>query len=276
MQVTTFKRLQLLGSSIQHSWSPLIHRMFAQQFGINLQYELQAAPPQTIVKILTTAAASGISGFNITAPYKELAYQYCQYVNPLAKNVGAVNTILVQENGELCGDNTDGVGFARSLMQHAIDLKHKTILIIGSGGVVRGILPNIVAQQPHSIILSSRNCTKTAQIADFFSAAKCLIVPPAEIAKVQSDVIIHAISHTVLPTQLPFFTKINFANAIFYDLNYGANSSIFTAFAQANGAAQMLNGINMLVEQAAAAFYLWFGLKPRTHPVIAYLQQKTC
>jgi shikimate dehydrogenase len=267
------KRFAVLGSPLTKSLSPIIHQAFAKQFDLNIEYtsiEVNSADLQTFV---TAFFAKGGAGLNITAPHKEQAYKLSNTATISAQFAGAVNTLKI-EAGSLYGDNTDGIGFIRDLQRQEIALHNKRILILGAGGAARGILPAMLEQLPSRITLVNRNLSKAQRIADDFKQArmgKILVADYTQIADQKYDVIINATSAGLESKLPPIPAEFNFKDSYCYDLNYQEKSKAFMQYAQAQGAKMAIDGLGMLVEQAAEAFYFWHGLKPATTPVLVRL-----
>ena len=127
----------VIGNPIAHSRSPEIHAGFAAARGIALRYDrILAADEADFAATVARFFADGGRGLNITVPYKQTAYRLCERTTPYAAAAEAVNTLWM-ENGQLCGDNTDGRGLCLALQEHGITLKNARILILGAGGAAR-------------------------------------------------------------------------------------------------------------------------------------------
>ena len=195
------------------------------------------------------------------------------------KRAGAVNTLIVQANGELYGDTTDGTGLVRDLMQnHHIQLADKDILIIGAGGAVRGVLESILEQKPASLLIANRTAQKAIQLAsDFSDLGKIKGCGLNDVETAFShhdfDIVINGTSAS-LKGDLPSLPGSIFrTGSCSYDMMYAAQATPFMQWSIDNGAKTTFDGLGMLVEQAAESFYLWRNVKPETTAVIEHIRK---
>ncbi len=254
----------LIGYPISHSLSPKIYQHFAQETKQSIRYQTISATPETFFSTAHAFLQQG-KGLNITAPFKQLGLTLTQALHPRAQEAQATNLILKKEDGTLIADNTDGMGLIADLeINHVFDVHDKKILILGAGGAARGIIPELMHQAPKYIVMVNRNYDKAQRLAEQFK----LIAEPLEALSTYSfDLILQA--STELP-QLP--PNFNAEGAFCYDLNYGKRALPFKGWAEQQGAIGYTDGLGMLVEQAAAAFYLWRGIKPETSELIHILR----
>jgi shikimate dehydrogenase len=264
-------KFALFGNSIGRSFSPYIYTLFAKQAHLAMNYSLVSVNEATVQAKLTEFIATGGCGANITAPCKEIAYQMLGNISTNAKVARAVNTLKIADN-IMYGDNTDGVGLINDLHRQNIAINNKKIIILGAGGAARGIIDHLLQQQPHELVLVNRDLVKAEKIANEYSK-NINVKSYAELACIKADLLINATSST-LPAANEL-AKFNFADTICYDLHYFSAVTPFLQLAQFRGAKQIINGLGMLVEQAAAAFDWWHNFKPATQAVFAQLQQKT-
>jgi shikimate dehydrogenase len=270
----------VIGNPISHSKSPKIHAAFAKQTGQNISYEALLAPLDGFAATVQHLIAQGYKGANVTVPFKFEAFALCDNLSERAFAAAAVNT-LTFENGKISGetlingDNTDGVGLVNDIARnlgHA--LPGARILLLGAGGAAQGVLLPLLNAHPASITIANRSLEKAHFMAQKMAAqnAVCnMIVSNYENLHGQFDVIINATSTGLSYTALPIPNTIFAKNCLAYDMMYGRETP-FMAQARANGA-QVADGLGMLVEQAAEAFYLWRGVRPETAPVIKQLRQ---
>lgn len=266
----------VMGNPIVHSQSPFIHQQFAQQTGENLTYQAllvdteAAAFPQAVQDF----QQQGGKGLNITVPFKQAAWQLADCRQPRAEKAGAVNTLWFDEQGKRIGDNTDGVGLVRDLTEnHQYALQDKTILILGAGGAVRGVLEPILAAQPARCVIANRTVAKAEQLTGLFPEISSLFACGfEELTNQQFDLIINGTSAS-LQGQLPALpANLLHADSWIYDMMYAATDTAFMQWGKQQGAAKTLDGLGMLVEQAAEAFYLWRTVRPNTTPIICQLR----
>ena len=261
----------VFGSPIQHSKSPKIHRLFAKQTNQRLEYTAQEVKPENFQAVVTQFFEQGGKGLNCTVPLKELAFQFATQKTARATAAKAVNTLIKQADGSILGDNTDGVGLVRDLKQnHGIQLAGQRILILGAGGATRGILNPLLEEKPDSLIVANRTSEKAWQLAIEFnhSFTGCGF---DDLHELPFDLIVNATSAS-LQNQLPAISEHLLAkNGVCYDLAYGDKPTAFVNWGMTQNARKSLDGLGMLVEQAAEAFFLWRDVRPNTAEVIELL-----
>ncbi|NOT15194.1 MAG: shikimate dehydrogenase [Methylotenera sp.] len=263
----------VIGNPIAHSKSPLIHEAFAKQTGQKISYERILAPLDGFEVTLESLVTQGYKGVNVTVPFKLEAYELCQTHTGRAFVAGASNT-LIFNGGHIAGDNTDGAGLVNDIEKNLeVCLQGKQILLLGAGGAAQGVLQPLLEAQPKVITVANRNVDKAHLMLKRLAIkqATCGIsVLSFEALTQQYDVIINATSAGLTETALPIANGIFSNNSLAYDMMYGRETP-FMQQARENGA-QVADGLGMLVEQAAEAFYIWRGVRPETQPVIAMLR----
>lgn len=267
-------RYCVFGNPIAHSKSPRIHARFAELTGEPVVYEARLAPLDGFAAAVEAFLAEGGKGCNVTVPFKEEAWRLATVRSERAQKAGAVNTLLLDREGRLCGDNTDGTGLVRDLLQNAgIALAGKRLLLLGAGGAVRGVLGPLLAECPREIVIANRTVEKAAALASLFAGDGAVSARAfAEVAG-SFDVVVNGTSAS-LQGELPPLPRGVFApGALAYDMMYGAEPTVFLRWAAAEGA-RTRDGLGMLVEQAAEAFRLWRGVTPPTAPVLAALRDE--
>ncbi len=262
----------VFGHPISHSKSPLIHRQFAQQTDQALVYTAQEVPLDGFAAALRRFQAAGGKGLNITVPFKQTAYALADSLSARAQLAGAVNTLSLDAHGGWQGDNTDGIGLVRDLTDnHGLRLTHKRVLMLGAGGAVRGVLGPLLDQQPAQLLIANRTLSKAEALAALYPAGTVTACSYAELIGQQFEVIINGTSAGLADALPPLPAGLLAPGGLGYDMVYGNRPTVFVQWAQAQGATG-LDGLGMLVEQAAESFYLWRGLRPHTAPVIAALR----
>ncbi|WP_217475648.1 shikimate dehydrogenase [Stutzerimonas stutzeri] len=267
-------RYAVFGNPIAHSKSPQIHRLFAEQTDQTLGYEPLLAPLDDFPGFAREFFAQGL-GANVTVPFKEQAYRLADQLTERARRAGAVNTLKKLEDGRLLGDNTDGIGLVRDLLDNAgVALQGKRILLLGAGGAVRGVLEPLLAQQPSALVIANRTVARAEQLAGEFAELGPVQASAFEQLEGTFDVIINGTSASLGGELPPLADSLIGSGATFcYDMMYGAAPTPFCQWA-ANLGAQTRDGLGMLVEQAAAAFELWRGVRPDSAPVLAHLRRQ--
>ena len=268
-------RYGVFGNPIGHSKSPLIHRMFAAQTGQELSYEALLAPLDDFANYARGFFATGRGG-NVTVPFKEEAYRLADELSERARRAGAVNTLKKLDDGRLLGDNTDGAGLVRDLTINAgLDLAGKRILLLGAGGAVRGVLEPILAHNPQALVIANRTVAKAEQLAHEFADLGPVAASGFDWLSEPVDLIINGTSASLageLPPIEP--SLIQPGHTVCYDMMYAKQPTAFNRWAAEHGAARCIDGLGMLVEQAAEAFFVWRGVRPDGAPVLAELRSQ--
>ena len=264
-------RLAVLGHPVGHSQSPRIHQAFASQVGIDIRYDKIELPLDGFEAGARGFIADGAKGFNITVPFKFDAYQLADSVSDNARLAEAVNTITVLADGELLGDNTDGPGLITDIADNlGWHLRGKRILVLGAGGAVRGVLGSLLAAEPEYVHLWNRTPEKSVALVDQFDGPLgCATSDELESAY---DLVINGTSAGLMGRLPAIPARVIGRDSHVYDMVYSQQATDFNQWCQAHGAAMTRDGLGMLVEQAALAFEIWFGLKVKTQPVMAMLR----
>ncbi len=268
-------RYAVMGNPIQHSKSPRIHALFARQTGQNIEYSAIQVDPGGLEQAIGNFQASGGKGLNITVPFKRTAWELMDELSERARLAGAVNTILFR-NHSRHGDNTDGVGLVRDLRHnHAITLENRDILLLGAGGAARGVLEPLLAERPARLVIANRTPNRAHDLADRFSplgeVRGCGL---AALEGQRFDLIINATAASLAGELPPLPDELLNAGGCCYDMMYGPEPTPFLQWAKAHGAGKTIDGLGMLVEQAAESFFLWRGVRPNTGPVIEILRNE--
>ncbi|SFN28939.1 shikimate dehydrogenase [Formivibrio citricus] len=267
-------RYVVIGNPVAHSRSPQIHSAFAAQFGLaDFQYERLLLPVDGFTEGLCRFVADGGGGCNVTLPFKEEAWRCCDRLSERARAAQAVNTIRVEPNGKLYGDNTDGAGLVADLLRH-VSLAGKRILLLGAGGAARGVILPLAAEKPAEIVIANRTAAKAQELAQAFSGQAGVPLSGMDFDAVSGafDVVVNATSASIGGNALPLPAGVFAPGALAYDMYYSADETAFLQQARESGAAIRLDGLGMLVGQAAEAFFLWTGFRPEVAPVLAELR----
>ncbi|HEX5338751.1 MAG TPA: shikimate dehydrogenase [Gallionella sp.] len=268
-------RYAVIGNPIAHSKSPQIHRMFADQFkgqqAGDIDYERIEAPLDGFAATIERLRNEGYKGCNVTVPFKFEAFKLATELSERAQTAQAVNTLKFDARG-IYGDNTDGAGLVRDIEQNfGIDLNHKHALLLGAGGAAYGVAQPLL-QAGVRLTIENRTREKAELLATRLDTGNQMRVIVGYRDDKPVDLIINATS-SGLSDEMPALPPIIFApNALAYDMMYGRETP-FMAFARAHGT-RVADGLGMLVEQAAEAFYIWRGVRPETAQVIAALRNK--
>lgn len=259
----------VFGNPIVHSKSPAIHRQFAEQTGQDMSYTKQLVAEGEFEKAATDFFQQGGKGLNVTVPFKLDAYSFAGRVSPRARRAGAVNTLALQSDGIILGDNTDGIGMIHDMHNLGWDLRGKRVLILGAGGAVRGILQPLLEQEPTQVTIANRTLHKAEQLATgFHDTGDIKALTYEQLAGQQFDAVINGTSASLNEQLLPLPDDLLAENACCYDMMYDAEPTKFLRWAETHGATHLADGLGMLVGQAAEAFYIWRHIRPEVVPVI--------
>jgi len=267
------RRYAVMGNPVAHSKSPTIHRQFAEQFGIRLEYSAIQVDPGGFVQAVGNFRASGGSGLNVTVPFKEEAFHLADRLSERAQLARAVNTLKFEGDTVIYGDNTDGVGLLRDLTQNlGLAIGGTRLLVLGAGGAVRGILGPLLAAEPGRVVLANRTVSRAEDLALEFAGASAIEVSGFDSVSGAFDLVINGTAAS-LSGESPNLPDDVYADAaLAYDLMYSDHPTVFMTRSLEQGAGRAVDGLGMLVEQAAEAFALWHGKRPDTAPVLRGLR----
>lgn len=270
-------RFAVIGHPVAHSLSPQIHAAFGRQLRVPVDYVAIDATADDFLAALAAFADAGGAGANVTLPHKERAAAACTTVSERARRAGAVNT-LIRGAGGWDGDNTDGVGLVRDLTErHGLDLRGRRALLVGAGGAARGVAPALLDAGVRDLFVVNRTPERADALADALGEPGR--VHPRYLADVGElgvfDLVVNATSaaHGAGMAALPGGLFAPRGDAV--DLSYGEAAIAFLAWARASGADRALDGLGMLVEQAAESFLRWHGVRPDTDEVYAMLRGRS-
>ena len=265
----------VFGNPIGHSKSPFIHAAFARQTGQDIEYRAILAPTDGFAASVRDFVTGAGKGANVTVPFKEEAYRLASRLTPRARMAGAVNT-LVFGNDEIVGDNTDGCGLLRDLtLNIGCCIGGKRILLLGAGGAARGVIGPLLEENPLSLTIANRSPHKAEELVRLFAPAGPVAVSTFESLRgLHFDIVIDATSASLQTSLPPLPPGVFSPGSLAYTMMYGPATLPFRQFAEAQGAARVCDGLGMLVEQAAEAFFVWRGVRPDTRPVIDQLARQ--
>lgn len=259
----------VIGHPVEHSKSPLIHAAFARQTGQQLEYGKVLSPLDGFAATIVDLQARGYAGANVTVPFKFEAYTLADSVTARARHAGAVNTLTFRDGGIL-GDNTDGVGLVRDILDNQqCALAGKRILLLGAGGAAEGVLGPLLESLPARLCVANRTMDKAGAMVARAQAGGTRLDAAGfgELAGQVFDVVINATSSGLSNERLPLPAGLFADGALAYDMMYGRETP-FMAFAREAGVQRVVDGLGMLVEQAAEAFFIWRQVRPATAPVM--------
>jgi len=265
-------RYCVFGHPVAHSKSPAIHAAFAEETGEAIAYTAIEAPLEDFAGAWRRFVAEGGRGANVTVPFKEEAFRLCDTLSQRARRAGAVNTLILGGNGATYGDTTDGIGLVRDLKHHGVSPAGARVLVLGAGGAVRGVLEPLLAEGPASLFVANRTAEKAVQLAADFADLGEIEGGGFDAVAGPFDLVINGTSASLAGDLPPLPDDLFAEGATAYDMMYGAEPTVFLRWAAERGA-RPLDGLGMLVEQAAESFFQWRGRRPETAPVLARLRQ---
>ncbi len=273
----TAARYAVFGQPIVHSQSPYIQTAFGKAQGIEVDFRAIEASPDEFATVLEAFAAAGGVGANVTLPHKEAAFALCATTTSRAKRAGAVNTLL--RKGALWhGDNTDGIGLVRDLTgRHSLDLRGRRVLMLGAGGAARGVAPALLDAGILELVVVNRTPERSDALADAMGEPGRAISRYWDDLRNEGDfeLIINATSagrSNDAAFNLPLSLVNSMTTAV--DLNYGEAAIPFLAWARSANCRNSVDGLGMLVEQAAESFQQWHGMRPETDAIYAALRSR--
>lgn len=262
------QRFAVIGNPIAHSLSPIIHQCFAKQVNVQLTYEKIQGDDASFEEQVSDFFAQDGKGMNVTLPFKQRAFAMAKNCSERCLKAGAANTLWMEEN-QLHADNTDGIGLVRDLTRY-IGLAGKRLLILGAGGAARGIIYPLLENTPQEIVVTNRTVSKAEEFQRAFPQIKSL--PLNEIDE-QFDVVLNATSAGLAGEFIALPEACLAGKPFCYDLSYKQNGiTPFVQYAKESNC-DAVDGLGMLVEQAAEAFFIWHGMMPETQEVLTFLRQ---
>jgi shikimate dehydrogenase len=266
----------VFGHPVSHSLSPFIHGIFARDTGQEMSYRAYDVPPEEFAERVRAFFADGGRGLNVTLPHKIAAVDVAHELTGRAAHAAAVNTLALQGEG-IVGDNTDGVGLVHDLCDNlGLVITHRRILILGAGGATRGILAPMLGLAPSIVMIANRTVERAAALAAAFSDLGTTQGVGFEfVGDAPFDLVINATSASLSGDIPPIPAGAIGPETVCYDLAYGRSATAFVRWAEQAGCACALQGLGMLVEQAAESFRIWRGVRPATQTVLAALKERT-
>jgi len=263
----------VVGHPISHSWSPFIHGLFAKQTDQLINYRLYDIAPEHFRAQVLEFFTRGGRGLNVTVPHKEAAAELANALTERADRAGAVNTLILNADHVLLGDNTDGHGLVTDLRKNlGLNVTNERLLILGAGGATRGVVEPLLALNPSELVIANRTADRAINLASLFSdlgpVRGCGF---AEIGHEAFDIVINATAAGLSGSVPNIAGSVIGRHTVCYDMSYSRSATPFVTWAVEQGCAHAHKGWGMLVEQAAESFTLWRGVRPDTGPVLAAL-----
>jgi shikimate dehydrogenase len=266
-------RYAVIGNPIAQSKSPIIHGLFAAATGQHIEYTKVEGQIGEFAQQLDQLRASGMRGMNVTAPFKLDAFAYATHLSESAQLAGAVNALKF-DGLEVHAENFDGAGLVRDVERnHRTPMRGKRVLLLGAGGAVRGALLPFAKAEPVLMVIANRSLDKAQELVSLLQMQSSVRAQACRYEDLREsfDVIINGTSAFLFGESIAIPDAIFQANSLAYDMTYGKGATPFLRQAKAAGAGQMVDGVGMLVEQAALAFEWWRGVRPDTKQAILQL-----
>ncbi len=269
-------RYVVAGNPVEHSQSPFIHAEFARQTGQAMVYERVLWPLDGFSDSVRALAASGARGCNITVPFKFDAFREGRRLSDRVCLAQAAN-VLSFAGDDWQADNTDGIGLVTDIEQNAgVSIAGAKVLMLGAGGAAAGALGPLLAAGPALLVVANRTHEKAHALVDRHRAIAgntVLRTAPLEACGSDFDVVINATASSLHGVEVPAAPSVLAPGALALDMMYGPAAASFMQWAERCGA-RGRDGLGMLVEQAAAAFEIWRGVKPQSAPVLKALRAR--
>lgn len=265
----------VMGNPIAHSKSPQIHAAFAAQTRQTMNYEARLVAEEGFKEALSDFFHSGGCGLNITLPFKQQACELAEVRSPRVELAGAANTLWRDDQGRLAADNTDGAGMVRDILHnHAGRIEGRRVLVLGAGGAVRGVLQPLLEQRPESLTIANRTAQRAEALAHDFATLGNLHGGGWDaVAGDQYDLVINGTSASLQGEVPPLPENLLARGAWCYDMMYTSGQTAFNQWALKHGAQKVMDGLGMLVEQAAESFLIWRGVRPQTTEIQADIRR---
>lgn len=266
----------VIGNPIQHSQSPFIHAAFAQQTGQALTYTRVLSPFDGFAATVADFVRQGGKGCNITVPFKLEAVATAARVSERAALAGAANVLDLRPDGWVA-DNTDGIGLVRDIAHTGTALAGSRVLLVGAGGAAAGALGPLIEGRPREVVVANRTPAKAQALVARHAALAAqhgVVLQACGLQEPEGafDIVLNSSASSLQGAEIPAPASALRPGTLAIDLMYGPAAEPFLAWARAHGA-QAHDGLGMLVEQAAEAFFIWRGVRPQTEPVRAALRE---
>lgn len=250
----------VVGKPVAHSLSPAIHNAWIQEHGLDATYDRFEIDEGALAEGLTGLLEDGAMGLNITLPHKQEALKLARVAGDVAQRIGAANTLIRLETGDWRAENTDAPGFAETLINEGIDVGGQVVCLLGAGGAARAVALALSDLRADLLICNRTVERAEAMVRDLGIDAEVFPLSEASVQMGLSDMTVNTLSlgHTGGNLEIP-----HGPGKPFYDISYGkAAEGILEAAAAQEW--RTIDGLGMLVSQAAFSFEHWFGILPDT------------
>jgi len=269
-------RYCVMGNPVSHSRSPWIHARFAELAGDRVSYGAHLVSLDGFADGVREFVAANGRGCNVTVPFKFEAAALANRLSDRARIAGAANTLRF-ENGEIHGDNTDGAGLVADIERNAgVSIAGRDVLLVGAGGAAAGVLGPLLNAGPARLVVVNRTADRARALVDSHQplarvADTLLQALPIDSLGASFDIVINASASSLSGGGVPVSADVLRPGALALDMMYGPSAAGFMQWALLHGAVPR-DGLGMLVEQAAEAFFQWRGVRPPAAQVLAELR----
>jgi len=268
----------IIGWPVAHSRSPVLHNFWIEQYGLRGRYVPLAVLPERLPQALAGLVALGFRGCNVTTPHKLAVMSEIAHVDPMAKRIGAVNTIVVEPDGSLRGFNNDGNGFVQSIRDARPQWQpaQGPIVVLGAGGASRAVVAALAHQGAREIRLANRTFEKAQQMADEYGPPVIAVPWKQREAALDGAALLANATNQGMAGKPPLEIRLDALprDAIVGDLIYTPPETPLLAAARERGNLTV-NGLGLLLNQARPAFHAWFGVMPEITPGLKHAIEAT-
>jgi shikimate dehydrogenase len=259
----------VFGWPVNHSRSPRLHGYWLRKYGIDGTYVPFATHPSKLEQAIRALPALGFRGANITLPHKERALQMVDEVTPVARRIGAVNTLLVREDGSILGDNTDGYGFLAHLIACKPDWNAQAgpAVVLGAGGAARAVVVALLEAGVPELRLVNRTTRRAEELAESIGGNIKVVAWDDRVTTLKEASLLANTTNLGQAGQAPLDMPLMPLppTALVYDIVYVPLMTRLLTDAQKRGN-PIVDGIGMLLHQARPGFAAWFGREPEVTP----------
>lgn len=259
----------VMGWPVAHSRSPTIHNHWIRQYGLQGAYGLFPVQPDKLEDAIRGLPALGLAGCNITIPHKVNAMKLMDVVDPLARRMGAINTIVVTPEGALHGFNNDGFGYIQSLLDAKPDWKADAgpVTVLGAGGAARAVVLSLLDQGATEIRLTNRTRAKAQALCDEFGSGTKVVDWSERHDALNGVALLVNTTNQGMHGEPELDLQLDQlpTTALVSDAIYVPLETELLRNARLRGNATV-NGLGMLLNQARPAFNAWFGVMPEITP----------
>ena len=256
------KKFGIIGNPIEHSLSPVLHKYWFKKYNIDADYEIIEVVDNELPEIIKKIKNNNYSGFNVTLPFKQKIINYIDKVVNDAELTGSVNTVLLENNETVVGENTDVYGLQAAYLKEIENSSNKNALVIGAGGVSPSVILSIKKSGIKNIFITNRTNEKCIFLKKKFNFLNIISWLDLETEIKNFDIIINATSLGLKNGEDFNFNFTNTKNELIYiDTIYNPLETKTFKYLREEGR-RVFNGLDMFIYQGQKSFYLWNKINP--------------